>query len=113
MRIKTGVKLDGLHFMLWYAAAVADYTRQALGLGEATVTGGREPADSYGPARVRGTLHPGGFALDVRTNDLPGGSQGQQAYQWAQAISRYLGGGFDVVVEADHIHVEYVQPLRA
>jgi hypothetical protein len=114
MRIKAGVQLDGVHFMLWYAAALADWVRQYLGYGEATLTGGREPADYFGPARVRATLHPGGYALDFRTNDLPGGSLGDAAQQWAGTLAAALRpAGFDVVLERDHVHIEYQPPVQA
>lgn len=112
MRIKPGVKLDGVHFMLWYAAALCDYIRLMNGLGEGTITGGREPADKIGPARVRNTLHPSGHAIDFRTNDLPGGSTGQTAHSLAQTLYNALGAPFDVIVEGDHLHVEYVEPVR-
>lgn len=112
MRLKTGVRLDGVHFMLWYAAAVWDWMRQSNGFGEGTITGGREPADSVGAARTRGTLHPSGRALDFRTNDLPGGALGVPAQQLAAGLQNALGADFDVVLEGDHCHVEYVPLTR-
>lgn len=113
MKIKPGVELNGVHFMLWYAAAVADWVRNYLGHGEATITGGREPADVVGPRRVRNTFHPGGYALDFRTNDLPGGSLGYAAQRWAQVLQQALGVDFEIVVEQDHIHIEYHAAQRA
>jgi hypothetical protein len=99
--------------MLIWAAAVADWVRQYLGYGEATLTGGREPADAYGPARVAATLHPGGMAVDFRTNDLPGGPQGYAAQTWATTLARALGDDFQVLLEADHVHVEWNSAMRA
>lgn len=113
MKIKPGVQLDGVHFMLWYAAAVADWIRQAFNWGEATITGGREPADAYGPQRVKNTRHPGGYAIDLRTTDLPGGNMSTAARTWASTLQRALPAGFAVVLEIDHVHIEYSPPVGA
>lgn len=106
MRVKPGVNLDGIHFLMLYAAAVHDFIRQSYGLGEGTITGAREGADDFGPARVKATLHPSGRALDFRTSDLPGGNAGDYAHAVAAMMQQQLGRSFDVLVESDHIHVE-------
>jgi len=98
--VKSGVNLNGVHFMLWYAVAVYDYLRLANGLREGTITGGRESA----PGRVKDTLHPSGRAVDLRTNDIPANVR----QPLANELQRSLGDVFDVVLESDHIHVEYI-----
>ena len=59
-----------------------------------------------GPARVRNTLHPLGRAVDLRTNDLPA----DVPPQLAAALGQALGTAFHVVLEPDHIHVEFNEP---
>ena len=44
-----------------------------------------------------------GEALDVRTSTL----KPQEVTEFANSLKNYLGKSFDVVVEADHIHIEY------
>jgi len=105
--IKQGVQLDGVHWALWYAAALWELLREARGLGPATITGGREGADVSGPARVGGE-HAAGLALDFRTRDLPSYVVGDLAGQLRTA----LGPQFDVIVESDHIHVDIVPASR-
>ena len=102
MRIKPGVKLDGLSYMLVWAAAVIDFIHQARGYGEATITSGLDGGDAYGPARVAGTLHPRGLPLDFRIWEIP--AQLRQAF--AQEVQRNLGNAFQVILEEDHLHVE-------
>jgi hypothetical protein len=108
MRIKPGVVLDGMHPLIWTAAGYLDWLRQSHGLGAATISGGREAPDA-GPAtaaRRAGTdAHARGEAIDLRTNDLPGGSRGAAARELAQAMQDALGGDFRVVLEQDHLHV--------
>lgn len=104
MRIKAGVVVDGMHYAVMLAAVLYDWLRQENGLGEGTLTGGREPA----AGRVKGTLHPGGRAVDLRTNDLPGGAGGEHARELAQVLAQQLGRQYDVVLERDHVHVEFV-----
>ena len=50
------------------------------------------------------TLHHKGLALDLRTWTL-GGREGEVA----KALQEALGEAYDVVLEVDHIHVEYDQ----
>lgn len=102
MRVKAGVNLDGVHFMLFFAAAYYDYMRQANGLGEGTITSGKDGGDSYGPARVHSSFHPSGRAVDLRTRDMPV----EVANSLALALQEALGSDFRIVLEQDHIHVE-------
>jgi hypothetical protein len=107
--IKPGVVLNGLHPLMWIAAGYWDWLRQAYGYTAATITGGREGPDA-GPAtasRLAGTdAHARGEALDLRTNDLPGGSTGSVVVALAQGLEDALGSDFRVVIEGDHLHVQ-------
>lgn len=107
MRLKSGVRLDGLQWPLWYAAAVADYLHQAQGWGQATITSGLDGGDAFGPARVTTSGHPFGNAIDIRSRDMP--AEMRQAY--AQGLQSMLGNFFRVVLEVDHFHVEVAQPI--
>jgi hypothetical protein len=53
------------------------------------------------------------MAVDFRTNDLPGGPQGYAAQTWATTLARALGDDFQVLLEADHVHVEWNSAMRA
>lgn len=53
------------------------------------------------------SLHYVGLALDWRTRHLPGGYLGPAAHAVREQIAAVLGDDYDVVLEKDHIHVEY------
>lgn len=98
MDVKPGVLIEGLHPWLNYAAQVFDYAHQLAGYGEATITGGREPA----PGRARDTLHPWGGALDFRLWAVPVASR----LAFRDLLRYWLGPAFDVVLESNHYHIE-------
>jgi hypothetical protein len=51
----------------------------------------------------KGSLHPKGLAIDLRTRDL----EMSRIIELASEIKATLGKNFDVVIEQDHLHVEY------
>lgn len=102
MYFKAGVRLERVHYLTIYGMAVADLMQQQLLGAEATVTSVQDGGDSWGAARVAGSLHPGGMAFDLRTRDMDPGT----VAAFAQRLQAQLGGYFQVLVEADHIHVE-------
>lgn len=108
MRVKDGVIIDGVHPYILIAAAVYDLLRQSRGWGEGTITSVRDGGDAVGAARVTGSLHPHGLAVDLRTRDLDANAARSLAVQ----LRMMLGGAFDVVEEADHLHVELLTGLR-
>jgi len=55
------------------------------------------------------TLHPEGNAIDLRTRDLTA----TQKEEIVRALRESLGADYDVVPEADHIHIEYDPQLPA
>lgn len=56
----------------------------------------------------RASLHYVGLAVDVRsTGDRIGAPKDESPAVWAARLRQYLGSAYDVIVEADHIHVEY------
>ena len=97
--LKSSVRLVGLtpHMVL----ADAEVNRVMLSYGIApTITSG---SDSKHSATA---LHYSGNALDYRIRDMPDG--------YARVIARdlqiSLAPLFDVVLESDHIHIEYDPP---
>lgn len=93
MRIKHDVDLRGIQPQMAMAAAVAESVYRAAG-SEMTVTSGVEGA------HMEGSLHYKGLALDLR---LPTSGAGTIKAALADA----LGPQFDVVVERDHVHIEF------
>jgi len=50
-----------------------------------------------------GSLHYSGLALDFRTRDIPA----ELRKSFFEKVKSALGSEFDVVLEKDHLHVEY------
>ncbi|HYE91668.1 MAG TPA: hypothetical protein VEA38_11640 [Terriglobales bacterium] len=100
MRLKPGVKTEGVKPEALVALqVVARVFSENPRYGELVVTSITDDA----PGRVPGSLHPKGFAFDIRTRDLTDTLR----RELAQTIALRLGADYDVVLEADHIHVEY------
>ena len=98
MKIKSDVKfLDGKIAMM-HATILAE---QALAIVapevEFVITSGVD-GNHY-----MHSLHYTGLAYDYRTRDLTPGQQ----KMWTALIEERLGPDFDVVLEEDHLHVEY------
>lgn len=96
MRIKQGVKVGNIKPVMVFAAlicqSVFDEANQAFTI--TSVSDGRHKSTS---------LHAFGLAFDIRTRDL----RGVLPFTIASRLQEALGSEFDVVVEPDHIHVEY------
>lgn len=58
-------------------------------------------------AHGRGSKHPDGDAIDIRTKHLQGGYVGAQAQRIYEKLKKRLAPLFDVVLEHNHIHIEY------
>src|SRR6266436_2381107 len=62
------------------------------------------------------SLHHTGFAVDIRTNDLPGGGTGHAAQQIAEELKRRLGDQYFVLLhrppDPPHIHVQFSRGIR-
>ena len=50
-----------------------------------------------------GSLHYSGLAMDFRTRDIPA----ELRKSFFEKVKSALGSEFDVVLEKDHLHVEY------
>jgi len=78
-----------------YAAQVAEGVYAGFGY-PLTVTSGMDST------HMEGSYHYSGDAMDLRTNNLPPGI----STQIAQSLQAALGGGYRVILESDHIHVQ-------
>ena len=92
--IKHGVDLRGLSPQMAIAYTIAC---RCYGQYDCVITSAND--SKHGP----NSLHYKGQALDLRTRHLNG--QGLQAVY--HKLKESLGEQFDVVLEADHIHLEY------
>src|SRR5688572_28653755 len=95
MKLKDGVNLEGVSWRLFYAAVVAERVWANYG-AELVITSAND--GKHGDK----TLHHKGLALDLRTWNLNG-----RHMQAAADLRKELGDGYDVVVESDHVHLEY------
>lgn len=96
MRLKAGVQLDGVHYLLFYAATVYDILHQQVAGSEGTLTSARDSQ------HAQHSWHYQGRAIDVRTRDLPIGAD-----QFAIYLAQFLPAPtFRIIVEPDHIHIE-------
>ena len=103
MRIKNGVRFVNPDVAMCHASMIIQgiYAERHL---PCEITGGVEE-------HQHPSLHAYGAALDYGTRllyreDSPEHREAK-LYQLASAIRSALGDGFDVVLESDHLHVEY------
>lgn len=98
MKLKRGVDQSDVKHQIWFAIGFVDAVTQALDLGEAVVTSLRDGTHSVN------SLHYKGLAADFRTRDFT--PEAQKALQ--AAVHEGLNPrGYDVLLESDHLHVEF------
>ena len=97
MKLKAGVKLEGASWRVWHAALVAEDVLAGYGsdLVVTSVCDGKHSERS---------LHYKGLALDIRTRTLKANKS--EAVVVAH-LKTALSPDYDVVLEGDHIHIEY------
>jgi hypothetical protein len=103
--IKPGVLLENLTPQMVFGHTIVASIFAGTGYGVwhlgqrsmCTITSGSDGT------HMEGSRHPDGNALDYRTNHL---TDAQKSTITA-ACKEALGENFDVVLEADHLHVEY------
>ena len=100
IRLKNGVSVKGIHPTANLIITIVNSVYASHG-ENCTVTSVTDGVHSDG------SLHYSGKAVDFRTRNLVGGYRGQLAKEIAEEIREALGDDFDVVLEADHIHVEF------
>lgn len=98
MQVKKGVISEGVAPQIWYALGVADNVYRAAGytLVVTSLKDGKHSAQS---------LHYRGLAADLRTRTIKTGDELRNIYARLKNILDFFG--YDVVLEDDHIHVEY------
>lgn len=95
MKLKPGVRLLGLRPEMTVALLAAH-----------TVYGDRELVITsvVDSKHSRGSLHYKGLAIDLRTRNLDNRAEAQLI---RDALAEALGDEFDVVLERNHLHIEY------
>lgn len=96
MKIKSGVKVNGMNTEILLATIIADdiYSKHNQELVITEITGGKHG---------RGSKHYIGNAVDIRTNYFTK----SEAESVAKDLSEALSEQYDVVLEVDHIHIEF------
>lgn len=98
MLFKVGVNLTGVREPIWYALGVFEAVYKAHGakLVVTSLTDGVHPDVK--------NIHGNGFAADLRTNTL---HPDELTAILSEAKVILFELGFDIVLEKDHIHVEF------
>lgn len=99
--IKSGVELGCLRIPAYAIIVETDTIFRRYGY-QLVITGGCESAKD----RILNTLHAKGLAIDFRTRHVPRSLRPRIA----DALRRHLPDAFDVVLERDHLHVEFELP---
>ncbi len=101
VKIKKGVKSEGTQPEILSAIEKANKVYSDLG-SELVIT-------SLGEGKhKKGSLHPKGMAVDLRTRDLSKANQKAAVVR----LKETLGSDYDVVLEKNHIHVEFDPPKK-
>jgi hypothetical protein len=102
MKVKEGVLLFGLHLEMRNAIITADKTYKEHGY-EMEITSTTDGIHSPG------SLHPYGYAIDIGIKVL---TSEQLIIILKQLEGLLNADGYDVILEKDHIHIEYDKILR-
>lgn len=101
LRIKHGVSINGIKPEMVMGINIAHGYFESMGIREMVVTSivdGRHGS---------GSLHYVGYAADVRIWAI----ESDGLAEFTEGLAEELGEEFDVVLEKDHIHIEF-QPKR-
>jgi len=96
MRTKSGVDLTGVSWRMFLASILIEPIFALYG-AELVITSGVDGTHK------QNSKHYEGLALDYRTRDLGGRVQEVAA----KVLTLLAPLGYDVVIESDHLHVEY------
>jgi protein-tyrosine-phosphatase len=94
MMLKAGVRVKGIQTEILLAAMIADTICQKHGV-EFVITSAGDGVHSIN------SLHYKGQAIDIRSRDM------KSPELIAKELAEALGDEYDVVLEKDHIHVEF------
>jgi hypothetical protein len=100
--LKDSVHVNGAHFdpVMVRIIEVARDTAPMLENGTVWVTSANDGDHGYG------SLHFDNRAFDIRIKNIIG-HVGGEARLWAERMQIALGDEYDVLLEKDHIHIEY------
>ena len=100
--LKDDVKINGAHFdpVMVRIIDAARETAPMLENGTVWVTSANDGE------HMNESRHFQNRAFDIRIKNIIGGVQ-HEARQWAERIQVELGDDYDVLLEKNHIHVEY------
>jgi hypothetical protein len=99
--IKPGVRITGLRPEILLAAVAAERVYEVTG-HDLTITA------CVDGKHMAGSLHYTGAAIDVRTRDVPA----DKLQTILAKLKECLAGDFDVLLEGDHVHIEF-QPKQS
>lgn len=94
---KSGVNDEGLKKPIVSILNQLDQITQEILKRDTIITSGVETRSGYR------SLHPEGLAIDIRTRD----ATKDQAQQIVHRIAETVGPCYDVILESNHIHIEY------
>ena len=100
--LKDSVQINGAHFdpVMVRIIEVARDTAPMLEEGTVWVTSANDSDHLYG------SLHFDNRAFDIRIKNIIG-HVNYEAWLWAERMQNALGDKYDVLLERDHIHIEY------
>ena len=99
MKLKRGVNVEGVQPPIWFALGVACVLYQTEASAPLIVTSLKDSHESRPKS-----LHNKGLGADLRTKHVSAMKVGVIAQKLHEQLDRL---GFDVVLEPDHIHIEY------
>lgn len=100
--LKDGVHINGAHFEP-FMVKIIDAARETAPMLENGTVWITSATDSE---HMEGSLHYTNRAFDIRIRNIIGGVK-HEARLWAERMQVALGDDYDVLLEHDHIHVEY------
>jgi hypothetical protein len=98
MKVKANVKMQGIQPEMLIAIQVAEYVYTRCSAYELVITSVRDGSHKIG------SLHYLGYAVDIRTRYFKGLDQVEVI---ANEIRKRLTEEFTVIVEKDHIHIQF------
>lgn len=94
LAVKAGVQPRLVHLLV----AVANVAQRTTSVSEVVITSGIDGVHSPN------SLHYALRAIDIRSYNFPNAAA---LGDFAQELKAELGPSYDIVIEADHIHVEF------
>ena len=102
IKTKSGVKINGLKPEMVMGLVVTEGYFNGNGIPDMTVTSAVDGVHGFG------SLHYVGYAVDVRTWEI----LNELLPKFTGGLSEALGPEFDVVLESDHIHIEFQPKVK-